>query len=147
MEGSLLYRKNFMKYLILVMMFVSSIASADMAELDAGFGQGTKPFYGADYEFVKDLPYLDFSLTGNSQYLQPYVSFGAQFEHISVGLAQAVTLTDLTNGGHGSAQYGIGPEAGYMQNLTDLVYVKENNSLLYSGSFNFACTLSLGLNL
>lgn len=144
----ILTERRFMKFLVLLLLLVPFVAKADMAEIDAGFGQGTKPFYGADYEFVKNLPYLDLSLTGNSQYVQPYVSFGLQFEHISLGLAQAVTISDLTNGGSATAAYGIGPEVGYMQNITDLVYVKENNSYLHSsGSFNLTCTLSVGFNL
>jgi hypothetical protein len=137
-----------MKFLIALLMLLPAAAFAnDMLEVDAGFGQGTKPFYGADYEFNKDLPYLDLSLTGNSQYIQPYVSFGLQFEHVNVGIAQAVTISDVTNGGSPSAQYGFGPEFGFMQNITPLLYVKENNSYLYSGSFNFACTFSIGINL
>lgn len=133
-----------MKYLLLLLMLIPFAAHADMAELNAGFGQGTKPFYGADYEFVKELPYLDLSFTGNSDYVQPYVSFGLQFEHLNLGLAQAVTFSRTD----GSATYGIGPEFGFMQNLNSLIYVKENNSLLNSGSgFNYAATFSIGVNL
>ena len=133
-----------MRFLYLLLLLLPIVAQAnDMVGLDVGFGQGTKPFYGADYEFNKDLPYLDVALTANSQYFQPYVSFGAQFEHVNLGLANSVTVSG------GSAQYAIGPEVGYMQNLNPLLYVKENNSYMgwFGGSFNCSCTFSLGLNL
>lgn len=137
-----------MKFLALLLVLLPIAAYADNVELDVGFGQGTKPFYGADYQFSKDLPYADLSLTGNSQYLQPYVSFGVQFEHINLGLANAVTLSNVTNGGPVSAQYSVGPEVGYQQNINPLVYVKESNSYMgFNGPFSLSCTLSLGLNL
>lgn len=109
-----------------------------------GFGQGSKPFYGGDYEFVSEMPYVDVSLTGNADYIQPYVSFGLQFEHLNVGLANALVIARDGSGAH----YIVGPELGYMQNLNSLIYVKENNSYMgFDGPFSFSCTFSLGLNL
>lgn len=119
-------------------------AHSDSLAIDGGFGQGTKPFYGADYQFVKDIPYADISLTGNSQYVQPYISFGLQLDHVNVGLGQALTFSRTD----GSVAYGIGPELGYVQNVTDLFCVKENNALLFSsGSLSFSATFSFGINL
>jgi len=133
-----------MKFLaILLLTMVPLVAQADMMALDAGFGNGTRPFYGFDYEFVKDWPYADISLTGNSSYIQPYLSFGIQGEHINVGFAQAITFSRTD----GSAVYALGPEAGWQQNLSSLVYIKENNSLLYSGTFSFSASFGIGLNL
>lgn len=137
-----------MKFLLAFLMFFPAIAMADMVEANYGFGQGTKPFYGADYEFVKGLSYLDLSLTGNSEYVQPYVSAGLQFDHINIGLASAVAISNGSHDGSFNGQLSVGPEIGYMQNLTDLIYVKENNSYMgFNGAYNFTSTLSIGFNL
>lgn len=138
-----------MKFLLALLIFLPSLAMADMVEANFGFGQGTKPFYGADYEFVSDLPYLDVSLTGNNEWIQPYVSAGLQFEHFNFGIGAGVTMSNLSSSGSFNGQLGIGPEIGYMQNLSKLIYVKENNTYLGypNGQFNLTSTLSIGFNL
>lgn len=127
-------------------MFLPTLAFADMGALDVGAGQGSRPSYGLDYEFNTGLPYLDLALMGNKDYVQPYVSGGLQFEHINVGIATALTMTGYSQGAF-AGQLSVGPEVGYMQNLSKLVYVKENNSYMgFSGKYNFSSSLSLGLN-
>lgn len=136
-----------MKFLVLFLMMLPILAHADMAGIDVGAGQGTKPFYGLDYEFNKGLPYLDVALYANDEYAQPYVSGGLQFDHVNIGLAAATTLSNLSNGGF-TGQLSVGPEIGYMQNLSKEVYIKENNSYMgFSGAYNFSATISLGFNL
>lgn len=128
-----------MRFILLLLITFSSIAQADSLGFNLGFGQDTKPFYGVDYTFNKDLPYLDLSLFTNKEYLQPSVSLGLQIERVNIGIATA-----LTNG-----NFSFGPEAGYTYNLNSLIYVKENNNFMWApGShFNYSATFSIGLNL
>lgn len=136
-----------MKYLVLFISLLSVTANADMAGFNFGFGQNTRPFYGVDYEINEDLPYFDISISGNRDYVQPQVSLGLQFEHLNFGIAGAVSASNYSKGGFTGA-FSFGPEAGYMQNLSKLVYVKENNSYMgFGGKFNLTSTVSLGLNL
>jgi hypothetical protein len=137
-----------MKFLIAFLMLFPFIAKADFVEVDAGFGQGTKPFYGADYEFVTGLQYTDVSLTGNSDYVQPYISAGLQFEHFNFGLGAGVSVSNFS-GGAFNGQLGVGPEFGYMHDISKLMYLKVNNTYLGypSGQFNFTSILSIGFNL
>ena len=138
-----------MKLLALLLVLFPVLANADMAGVDLNFGQNTRPAYSLDYEFNKDagMPYLDIALSANSDYIQPYVSGGLQFEHINVGIASAVAFSNISNGAF-NGQLSFGPEIGYMQNLNKTFYVKENNNYMgYNGSYNFGFTLSLGANL
>jgi hypothetical protein len=137
-----------MKLFALVLMLFSLTAQADMAGIDVGFGGG-KPFYGFDYEFVKDQPrtlgdllYLDLAMTQNSDYKEPYASFGLQYGGINMGIAQAVQFP-----GQGSAQYIYGPELGIYFPTSDRFYIKENNTYMGNKDFSYACTLSFGINL
>lgn len=136
-----------MKFLIFLLMFIPFFSKADMVELSVGGGQGTKTFFGADYEFVKGISYLDAAISGNNEYVQPYVSAGLQFDHFNFGLAAAVSMSSYMNGAF-QGQLSFGPEIGYMQNLNSLVYIKENNSYMgYAGQYNFTSTISIGFNL
>lgn len=137
-----------MKILALFLVLFSVSANAgDMLGANFGFGQNTTPFYGVDYEFNQDLPYLDVALFANKQYVQPYVSVGLQFEHINVGFAGAISMSGYSAGAF-QGQLTFGPEIGYMQNLSKSIYVKENNSYMgYGGQYSLTSTLSLGLNL
>lgn len=148
-QGALFTKGHFMKFLAFLLIFLPSLAMADMVEVSAGGGQGTKPFVGADYEFVSELPYLDVAISGNNEYIQPYVSAGLQFEHFNFGVGAGVSMSNLSSSGAFNGQLGVGPEIGYMQNLSKLIYVKENNTYLGypNGQFNFTSTLSIGFNL
>jgi|ERR1700687_990889 len=131
--------ENLVKLLLLFLILFPTLVKADMWGIDMGFGQGTRPFGGIDFEFNRGLPYLDAAVFVNHDYVQPYLSGGLQFEHINLGLAGAIT----------HSQFSFGPELGYMQNLSSLFYVKVNNSYMgYPGSnFKYGITLGLGLNL
>jgi hypothetical protein len=144
----LYYERFFMKYLIALLMFLPTFAQADMLGLNVGGGQGTKTFYGADYEFVTDIPYLDVAVSGNEDYVQPYVSAGLQFEHLNLGFGAGLSVMNFSNGSF-NGQLALGPEIGYMQNLNKLVYVKAGaNYLGFPNSpFNLTGTLTLGFNL
>ena len=141
-----------MKFLVLLLALFSITAQADMLGAGVGFGQGSQPSYGADYEFVKSdfsfvAPYADISIYANKTFVQQYGAIGLQFEKLSFGLAVAATSVNQGNGQY-QGQLSFGPEFGIMQNITKAIYVKENNSYLdYHGTFNFGSTLSLGLNL
>lgn len=135
-----------MKLLALLLVLFPVFSHADMGGINVGTGQGTRPFYGVDYEFNKDLPYLDLAFFGNQDYYQPYVSAGLQFEHFNFGLAASATFTNYSNG-YFSGQVSFGPEIGYMYNLSSLTYIKENNSYLgLNGNYNFSSTISIGFN-
>lgn len=129
-------------------MMLPSLALADMAGFNVGFGENSKPFYGVDHEFNEDghLPYLDMALYGNSDFVQPYLSLGLQFEHLNIGVAAACTLSNISNGAF-NGQLAVGPEVGYMQNLSKLLYVKGASSYLgYNSAYSLSTTLSLGVN-
>lgn len=128
-----------MKRLLMVLLAFSTVARADMAGIGVGVAQGSSPFFVADYEFVKDITYLDVSLSINKDFVQPGVSVGFQFEHINIGIGVSLANRVIS----------LGPEFGYMQNLSDLVYIKVNSNLMgFPGSkFNLGATLGLGLNL
>jgi hypothetical protein len=137
-----------MKFLSLVLIFLPALAYADMGGVDFNFAQGSRPSYSLDYEFNKDAgtPYLDAALSANRDYVQPYLSAGMQFEHMNLGLATAVAFSGIHNGAF-NGQLTIGPEIGYMQNLTKTFYIKENNNYMgFNGQYNFGCTLSIGMN-
>lgn len=138
-----------MKWLIALLIFLPSLAFADMFGVDVGAGPNARPSYGFDLEKNVDgkLPYTDYSLMANNDFLQSYVSAGLQFEHINVGLGIAFTSTDWYMGTFRTA-ITAGPEIGYMYNLTKVFYVKENNTYLstFGGVFTFGATLSLGVN-
>lgn len=136
-----------MKFLaVLLIALLPSLAMADMGGFDIGFGENSKPSYGFDYQFGSGLPYLDVAFMANSEYVQPYVSGGLQFEHINVGLATAVTLSNMSNGAF-QGQLSVGPEVGYMQNLSKLTYVKASvNYMGFNGPYVLGSTLGLGLN-
>lgn len=133
-----------MKYLLTFLVLFSSVAFADFGAFDVGFGQGTKTFYGGDYEFLfyrshTYTLYLDASLFANHDYIQPGLSGGLQFEHLNVGFASA--YNSKTN-------WAVGPEFGLMQDLPLDTYIKINNSFmgLPSTGFNYGLTLSFGVN-
>lgn len=137
-----------MRLLGLFLLLAPVLSYADMGGLDFGVGQNSRPLYSVDYEFNKDgtLPYLDVALSANQDYVQPYVSGGLQFEHINVGLAAAVSLSGYHDGAF-TGQLSVGPELGYMYNLTQKIYVKENNSYMgFDNQFSFMATFSIGLN-
>jgi len=137
-----------MKYLVFLLMLIPGIASADMAGLAYGVGQNTKPFITGDYEFVSELPYLDVAISANSDYVQPYVSAGLQFEHINIGFGVGVSVSNFSQGAF-NGQLAFGPEIGYMHNLSKLVYVKGGvNYLGFPGTTsNLGGTLGIGFNL
>lgn len=131
--------------LVLFLCFVSSFAHADMFGLDYNVGQNSKPTYGVDYQIGSGIPYIDIAVSSNYDYLSPYVSFGLQGDTINLGLGSAINI-DRYNGNTTPV---FGPELGFMKNLTPLVYVKENSTLLTDlyGNTNFGATVSLGWNL
>lgn len=136
-----------MKLLLALLFLVPTLSYADMGALDVGFGDNMRPAYGLDYEFNAGLPYLDVALMANQDFAQPYISAGLQFEHFNFGLGSAITLANY-HAGTFSGQITAGPEIGYMQNLTEKIYVKENNTYLsdFDGKFTYSATVSIGLN-
>jgi hypothetical protein len=140
-----------MKFLALVLVLFSLTAKAgDMLGVGASFGQSTIPSYGLDYEAIYDEVfglYTDVALYGNKGYFQPYVSFGTQGDHLSLGLACSASML-AADGGSYNTQFGVGPELGYMQNLTRDIYLKENNYFMnFHGNWFLNATFSIGLNL
>lgn len=128
--------------LILILATFSVTTQADSLGLNVGFGQGTRPFYGVDYQVnADDSPftfYLDASLYVNQDYVQPGLSGGLQLDHVNIGLA-----TSLSGG-----KFCFGPEIGWTQNLSNLFFIKVGNS--YTGPpgsfFNYSATFSAGVN-
>ena len=134
--------------LILMLLFSNVAMAGDSVGVDVGFGLGSKPSYGADYQFNFDSvfnkgnPYVDVMVMANSEYVQPYLSTGLTFDHINVGFGITTFIWP------DSSSFAMGPECGYTQNLNKDLYVKESNYLLgFDGKYNFSLQLSIGLNL
>jgi hypothetical protein len=135
------------KLLALLMVLFPVFANAGMLGADFNFGDGTKPSYGVDYEAVAGVAYVDSAFSANRNMWQFYNSGGIQLEHLNYGLAIASTLTSYYNGGFHN-QITIGPEVGFMFDLSKSVYFKENNSYMgFNDRYYLNSTISIGLNL
>lgn len=118
-----------------------------MFGLDVGAGPDSRPSYGFDYQITMMGLYGDFAVMGNKDYGQFYFSNGVQSEHFNLGLGVAITGYNPHQGTFQGALT-IGPEFGVQQNITDLIYVKENNTYLsdFNGKFTFGMSFSVGVN-
>lgn len=148
-----------MKLLLALLMFLPTIALADsnqffiaqapsyMFGLDVGVGPDSRPSYGFDYQATMHGVYGDFSAMGNHDFGQLYVSSGLQTDHLNLGLGIALTGSNIHQGTFSGA-ITAGPEFGIQQNLTSVVYVKENNTYLsdFNGKFTLGMTFSVGVN-
>ena len=136
--------KNTLTKMGLLFLLIVSPVYADSLGFNIGFGQRTTTFYGIDYQvnandaIISGLPYMDFGVHTNKDYVQPTFSLGLQWENINIGVASALIHW----------VFSFGPELGYTYNLNPLVYVKLNNSYLGTpgSQFNYSATTSIGLN-
>lgn len=134
-----------MKHLIALLALMCSITYADSLGMNIGFGQGTRPFYGLDYQLGINgitsigTPYVDASVSINQDYVQPGLSGGLQFTHVNMGI----------NSAYSNHQVSFGPELGWTSN-TDAhsTYWKWGNSCIGAPgrTFNYSVTFGLGVN-